>query len=167
MASPRRRPRTSAACAIAIMRCPASSCARSRFFSGARRRCRTTRCVRRRESQGERAALSPRGHRRRGELALVGKVDKAPALGFDKFIITATTPLHGNDLTELVPEHTRGAQAGFTRNTGMSTRHMRWRMLPHAIDRVYVNTRARDVSAGNRVTTGQGIAEPRFGQGLP
>jgi nucleoside-diphosphate-sugar epimerase len=69
-------------------------------------------------------------------------MEKAPALGFDKFIITATTPFDCGDLAELG----RDAPAALER------RHPQypaiyagrgWRMLP-VLDRVYVNTRARE-----------------------
>lgn len=69
-------------------------------------------------------------------------LERAPAIGFGRFVVTATTPFTRDDLAELrtdapavlrrrVPEYeavyaTRG-----------------WRMLP-AIERVYVNARARE-----------------------
>lgn len=69
-------------------------------------------------------------------------LDRAPELGFDRFIISATTPFTREDATELhenaplvvarhVPEHVNVyAQRG-------------WRMLPR-IERVYDNARARE-----------------------
>jgi UDP-glucose 4-epimerase len=70
-------------------------------------------------------------------------MQKAPSLGFDRFIITATTPFLPEDLPQLgvdasvvvarrVPEH-----ASLYATLG-------WRMLP-TLDRVYVNQRAREV----------------------
>jgi UDP-glucose 4-epimerase len=69
-------------------------------------------------------------------------LEKAPALGFDKFIITATTPFGRGDLAELG----RDAPAVLERlrphyRTIYSARG--WRMLP-VLDRVYVNSRARE-----------------------
>jgi UDP-glucose 4-epimerase len=70
-------------------------------------------------------------------------MEKAPTLGFGKFIITATTPFTRDDARELgtdapavlrrrVPEY----EAVFAARG--------WRMLP-ALDRVYDNERARNL----------------------
>jgi nucleoside-diphosphate-sugar epimerase len=69
-------------------------------------------------------------------------IDRAPALGFTKLIVSATTPFAPEDLPRLgrdapavlrerVPEHEEVYAA------------RGWRMFP-AIDRVYVNARARE-----------------------
>jgi UDP-glucose 4-epimerase len=70
-------------------------------------------------------------------------MEKAPVLGFDKFIISATTPFERGDLAELG----RNAPAVLARlfphySAVYSARG--WRMLP-SLDRVYVNARARTV----------------------
>ena len=68
-------------------------------------------------------------------------LEKAPSIGFGRFIISATTPFHPADLPDLrlnapevvrrrVPEY----EEEYTRRG--------WRMFP-GIDRVYVNARAR------------------------
>ncbi len=75
--------------------------------------------------------------------SLVLAMERAPALGFDKFIISATSPFAREDLPELgtnapavlarrVPEY-----ADIYARRG-------WKMLP-TLDRVYVNERARTV----------------------
>ncbi len=73
--------------------------------------------------------------------AHVCALDRAPTIGFGRYIVSATTPFKPEDAPELrvnapfvvrkrVPEY----EAAFTRRG--------WRMFP-AIDRVYDNTRAR------------------------
>lgn len=66
---------------------------------------------------------------------------KAPATGFDRLIISATTPFKREDLSQLrvdaaavVRRRCPGAEAEYQRR-GWS--------LPHSLDRVYVNDRAR------------------------
>jgi UDP-glucose 4-epimerase len=66
---------------------------------------------------------------------------RAPALGFGRFIISATTPFAASDLAELrrdTPAVVRRLVSSY------ETEYARrgWKMLP-TIDRVYVNTRAR------------------------
>jgi UDP-glucose 4-epimerase len=68
-------------------------------------------------------------------------IEKAPRIGFGRYIISATTPFSPDDLAELAinaPEVVRryapDYQAEYARR--------RWRMFPK-IDRVYVNLRAR------------------------
>jgi len=68
--------------------------------------------------------------------------ERAPAIGFSKYIISATTPFTRADLAELrtdAPAVARrrvpGYEAEFARRS--------WRMVPK-IDRVYVNDRARE-----------------------
>ena len=68
-------------------------------------------------------------------------LDRAPSLGFGRYIISATTPLARGDVAELrrdaasvVWRRVPGAQAIYDR--------LGWRMLP-ALDRVYDNARAR------------------------
>jgi nucleoside-diphosphate-sugar epimerase len=68
---------------------------------------------------------------------------KAPAIGFGRFIVSATTPFTPDDLAELhggapavVARHFPAQPAEYARRG--------WRMFD-AIDRVYVNDRAREV----------------------
>ncbi|HEY0452030.1 NAD(P)-dependent oxidoreductase [Actinophytocola sp.] len=68
---------------------------------------------------------------------------RAPALGFDRLIVSATTPFERADL----PDLRRDAPAVVARRYPDQPRvyaSRGWRMFP-TIDRVYVNTRARDV----------------------
>jgi UDP-glucose 4-epimerase len=69
-------------------------------------------------------------------------LERAPALGFRKYIISATTPFQPEDLWRLrvdapgvVQQRVPGYQAEYTRRG--------WKMLP-SIGRVYVNERARN-----------------------
>ena len=66
---------------------------------------------------------------------------KAPTLGFDRFIISATTPFTREDLHEL---RTDAALVLRRRCPGYEAEYVRrgWR-APQTIDRVYVNERAR------------------------
>jgi UDP-glucose 4-epimerase len=70
-------------------------------------------------------------------------IERAPALGFDRFVISATTPFTRDDLAALrtdapavVARHVPGYEEVFAVRG--------WRMLP-GIERVYVNARARTV----------------------
>jgi UDP-glucose 4-epimerase len=68
-------------------------------------------------------------------------LEKAPAIGFGRYIVSATTPFRPEDLAEL----RRDAPAVVRRRVpGHEAEYARrgWRMLP-GIDRVYVNDRAR------------------------
>ncbi|MGO4129142.1 NAD-dependent epimerase/dehydratase family protein [Inquilinus sp. YAF38] len=68
-------------------------------------------------------------------------LEKAPAIGFGRYIVSATTPFRPEDLAEL----RRDAAAVVRRRVpGHEAEYARrgWRMLP-GIDRVYVNDRAR------------------------
>jgi UDP-glucose 4-epimerase len=67
--------------------------------------------------------------------------EKAPAIGFGRYIVSATTPFSPEDLPDLrqdaaaaVRRHVPGYEPEYARRG--------WRMLPR-IDRVYVNARAR------------------------
>ena len=69
-------------------------------------------------------------------------MEKAPTLGFDKFIITATTPFDRGDLADLGRDAPAVLERRYPEYPAIYTaRH--WRMLP-ALDRVYVNARARE-----------------------
>jgi UDP-glucose 4-epimerase len=68
-------------------------------------------------------------------------LERAPALGFARYVISATTPFRREDLAELrldaprvVARRAPGWQAVYAR--------LGWKMLP-SVDRVYVNDRAR------------------------
>jgi nucleoside-diphosphate-sugar epimerase len=68
-------------------------------------------------------------------------VEKAPLLGFGRYVISATTPFHPDDLLDLrvnAPEMVR------RRVPDYEEEYIRrgWRMFP-GVDRVYVNERAR------------------------
>jgi UDP-glucose 4-epimerase len=69
-------------------------------------------------------------------------MNKAPEIGFDKFIITATTPFERDDLNELGVD----APAVLRRRVPAYDAiyaEIGWKMLP-VLDRVYVNQRARE-----------------------
>ncbi|MCT2585447.1 NAD(P)-dependent oxidoreductase [Actinophytocola sp. S1-96] len=69
--------------------------------------------------------------------------ERAPALGFDRFVVSATTPFTYTDL----PELHRNAPAVVARlfpDQPAEYARRGWRVFD-AIDRVYVNTRAREV----------------------
>jgi UDP-glucose 4-epimerase len=68
-------------------------------------------------------------------------VEKAPAIGFGRYIVSATTPFTPGDLQEL---RTDAALVVRRRMPGYEAVYARrgWSMFP-GIDRVYVNERAR------------------------
>jgi UDP-glucose 4-epimerase len=70
-------------------------------------------------------------------------LERAPAIGFDRFIISATTPFQFGDLREL---RTRAPTVVERRVPGYSAVYARlgWKMFP-GIDRVYVNAKARQM----------------------
>lgn len=68
-------------------------------------------------------------------------VEKAPSIGFARYIISATTPFQPEDLAELranAPAVVERRIPGYAD----AYRHRGWEMFP-GIDRVYVNSRAR------------------------
>jgi nucleoside-diphosphate-sugar epimerase len=68
-------------------------------------------------------------------------VEKAPLIGFGRYIISATTPFHADDLPDLrgnAPEVVRRRVPDYAEKYARRG----WRMFP-SIDRVYVNERAR------------------------
>jgi nucleoside-diphosphate-sugar epimerase len=67
---------------------------------------------------------------------------RAPAIGFRRYIISATTPFQPDDMAEL---HTDAAAVARRRVPGYEVEYARrgWKMPP-GIDRVYVNERARN-----------------------
>ena len=70
-------------------------------------------------------------------------LEKAPALGFGRFIITATTPFEPGDVAELG----RDAPAALARRVPEFApiySALQWKMLP-TLDRVYDNRRAREL----------------------
>ena len=78
-------------------------------------------------------------------------IDRAPALGFGRYIISATTPLRPDDAAELrrdaaavVSRRVAGWQAAYAR--------LGWHMPP-TLDRVYDNARARAELGWRRATT--------------
>jgi UDP-glucose 4-epimerase len=68
-------------------------------------------------------------------------VEKAPALGFGRYIISATTPFQPGDLRELGVSAPAVVERLFP-DIGEEYARRGWRMFPK-IDRVYVNERAR------------------------
>jgi UDP-glucose 4-epimerase len=68
-------------------------------------------------------------------------MERAPSMGFGRFIISATTPFEREDVAELAgdaPAVVARRVAGYE----AEYRRRRWSMLP-SVDRVYVNERAR------------------------
>jgi UDP-glucose 4-epimerase len=68
-------------------------------------------------------------------------LEKAPLIGFGRYIVSATTPFHPDDVVELrlnAPEVVRRRVPHYAEVYA----HRGWRMFP-GIDRVYVNERAR------------------------
>lgn len=92
-------------------------------------------------------------------------LEKAPAIGFGRYIVSATTPFRPEDLAELrhdapavVRRRVPGHEAEYARRG--------WRMLP-GIDRVYVNDRARaELGWRPRHDFGAVIDRLRAGDGL-
>jgi UDP-glucose 4-epimerase len=68
--------------------------------------------------------------------------ERAPAIGFSKFIISATTPFSPRDLQELRVD-TRSVARRYVPDYEAEYARRGWRMVP-GIDRVYVNERARN-----------------------
>lgn len=95
--------------------------------------------------------------------AHVKALDAAPAIGFDRLIVSATTPFDRSDLArlgerapEIVARHVPEYVAEYARRG--------WRMFP-VLDRVYVNERARAVLAWQpRFDFAAAIARLRAGQ---
>jgi UDP-glucose 4-epimerase len=70
-------------------------------------------------------------------------MEKAPQLGFGKFIITATTPFRREDAAELGMDTSAVLSKYYPEFPALFARKG-WKMLP-TLDRVYVNARAREV----------------------
>lgn len=73
--------------------------------------------------------------------SLMAGIERAPALGFGKFIITATTPFTKGDLSEL-GVNAPAVLARYYPDYQPIYAARGWKMLP-TLDRVYVNERAR------------------------
>lgn len=69
-------------------------------------------------------------------------MDQAPRLGFDKFIITATTPFRPEDAPALGRDTAAVLTKYYPEFPGLFAKKG-WKMLP-TLDRVYVNARARE-----------------------
>lgn len=69
-------------------------------------------------------------------------VERAPAIGFGRYIISATTPFSPDDLAELRRDAPAVVQRLFPDAAGLYAARG-WRMFPQ-LDRVYVNARARE-----------------------
>jgi UDP-glucose 4-epimerase len=74
--------------------------------------------------------------------AHVRAVERAPSIGFGRYIISATTPFSPDDLLELRANTPRVVRRQFPAYEQEYARRG-WQMFP-SIDRVYVNTRARE-----------------------
>ena len=68
-------------------------------------------------------------------------LDRAPAIGFGRYIISATTPFTPDDLPELAVDAPSVVRRLFPEFEDVYS-ELGWRMFP-SIDRVYVNARAR------------------------
>ncbi len=68
-------------------------------------------------------------------------LERAPAIGFAKYVISATTPFQRADLAELRADAPAVVRRLFPRADALYAR-LGWRMFPK-IDRVYVNAKAR------------------------
>ena len=75
--------------------------------------------------------------------SLLLAMEKAPALGFGKFIITATSPFQREDLAQLGTDAPAVLANYFPEYPEIYAR-LGWKMLP-TLDRVYVNARAREL----------------------
>jgi UDP-glucose 4-epimerase len=75
--------------------------------------------------------------------SLLLAMEKAPALGFGKFIITATTPFQREDLAQLGTD-APAVLAKYLPEYPEIYARLGWKMLP-TLDRVYVNARAREL----------------------
>lgn len=73
--------------------------------------------------------------------AHLSAVDRAPDIGYARYIISATTPFRRHDLEELVVDAPGVVRRLFPDQEQLYARRD-WRMFP-TIDRVYVNSRAR------------------------
>ena len=69
-------------------------------------------------------------------------IDKALEIGFDRYIITATTPFTAHDLFDLRADAAQVVKRYFPAHEAEYEKRG-WKMFP-AIERVYVNTRARN-----------------------
>jgi len=94
--------------------------------------------------------------------------EHAATIGFRKYIVSATTPFHPDDLAELrrdAPRVVRGLVGDYEAEYD----RRQWKMLP-SIDRVYVNERARNelgwrprydfISILNRLQAGEDLRSP-------
>jgi UDP-glucose 4-epimerase len=70
-------------------------------------------------------------------------MDRAPAIGFGRFIVTATTPFRQEDLPQLGSD-APGVLARYFPEFASIYARLGWKMLPR-LDRVYVNARAREL----------------------
>ena len=69
-------------------------------------------------------------------------LERAAAIGFGRYIISATTPFTPRRPGRAARRRAGGGASGVSRPTPPSTRGAGWTMFP-SIDRVYVNERAR------------------------
>jgi UDP-glucose 4-epimerase len=69
-------------------------------------------------------------------------LERAPEVGFGRYIVSATTPFTRDDLGELRADAAAVVQRRFPDAAALYER-LGWRLFP-AIERVYVNARARE-----------------------
>lgn len=74
--------------------------------------------------------------------AHLAAIERAPALGFGRYIVSATTPFSAGDLLELRIDAPAVLRRLFPESGPLYAAHG-WRMFP-SVDRVYDNTAARD-----------------------
>jgi len=75
--------------------------------------------------------------------AHLAALESAPRLGFDRFVVSATTPFTPDDLAELRTDARAVVRRAFP-DVDAVYAERGWRLFP-GIDRVYVNARAREV----------------------
>ncbi len=76
-------------------------------------------------------------------------MEKAPQLGFGKFIITATSPFQREDLAQLGVDAPSVVAQYYPEFPAIYAR-LGWKMLP-VLDRVYINTRARGAGLASEI----------------
>lgn len=92
-------------------------------------------------------------------------IERAPALGFGRYIISATTPFERSDLVELQRDAAAVVQRHYP-GFAQVYRRLGWSMFP-GIDRVYVNAKARrDLGWAPRHDFGSVLARLQSGAAL-
>ena len=142
--------------------CRASSCGR-RASSRRRTTGRRSARLRRRQPQGERVPVPAGRHRGRRSSAHRAGPRAGPAIGFGRYIISATTPFRPTDLEELAADAPRvvGRRVPATRR---SYARLGWRMFCRR-STASTSTRGRGrIWAGGRATTSDGAGAAAAGE---